>query len=1144
MSHMNASKDVLASGCCSTASVLRRASEGNDDSKIAKGPAPVPQKVRETHDRVNFNPSPLNRTVWLLGGRCFVAFVLLWAAGAHAACPVSFLPPSRSHGYGRASNYVDFSATCKWTVINTNSWITFASATNGVAGGGRLYYAVALNSAPQPRSGNIRIGNTSFLITQAGGHPVIVAPPAAQSVAAGGTATFSAIIDGTSPFACQWQRNGVPLTNGNGISGATTPSLVLSNVQPSQAGKYRVMVTSPGFKKASRSAALTVFCGFDLSASQAGFGSLGATGSVALNTVSANCRWSTVNTNSWITILSRIANSGPGTVVYALAANPATTPRSGNLRIADQTFAITQAGSATTNAEIALAEALDAADALEWGTIGTPAWFGQSLVTHDGMDAAQSGTISNGTAVSVHTGITGPGTLSFWWKVSSETNKDYLKFFVEGVQQTRISGEADWRLLSYTFPSGACTLKWTYSKSPSGTAGQDRGWLDQVQFLPGAGCGGTLSHLAATHSWAGETGRVNVTVADGCNWDVINLSSWITPVVETGGSNGLVRYTLATNNLPASRTGVIVIAGQPFTVEQQGSSIPCAYSISPTNRTQDSGSATGAVAVTAREGCEWSVISTNDWITILSIVTNASGGWVTYSLASNPASAIRTGKIQIGDQFFTIRQSGTVPCSYWISPSGLTHDAGGATGMVTLTTQTGCPWGVFNSNAWITILSIVTNSSGGRVTYSFSSNSAPATRTGKIQIGDQFLTIRQYGTDTCSYSISPGGQTHDAGEATGMVTVTTQAGCPWSVFNSNAWITILSIVTNSSGGQVTYSLSANPASVARSGNILVAGRTFAVVQLGEPDLPQAPMIVKQPALYQSAQPGSSVQWSVAASGTGPLSYQWLFQSTPLAGANSGSLALDNVQMVNAGRYQVIVSNAYGAVTSAMATLKVQNFLPGAGTILFKNDPSNRILDVDGTNSVPKDGTLVVGLFAGPAPDSLQFMAPAIGFIVPGRFVGGIQTISNTVPNQLVWIQVKVWDSAFGDSYEEATAAGGKRGESELFQVRLGGSVMPPGTLSAMPGFALSQPKSRALRFVAAPASPATPLVLRRLIPSTNGWTLTLTGPTSVTCAIETSADLVKWKTVAYVVNESGIVEFNHGDNSEGRRFYRVRLVNP
>ena len=33
--------------------------------------------------------------------------------------------------------------------------------------------------------------------------------------------------------------------------------------------------------------------------------------------------------------------------------------------------------------------------------------------------------------------------MSFWWKVSSETNRDSLRFFVNGVEQANISGEVD-----------------------------------------------------------------------------------------------------------------------------------------------------------------------------------------------------------------------------------------------------------------------------------------------------------------------------------------------------------------------------------------------------------------------------------------------------------------------------------------------------------------------------------------------------------------------------------------------------------------------------------------------------------------------------------------------------------------------------
>ena len=134
----------------------------------------------------------------------------------------------------------------------------------------------------------------------------------------------------------------------------------------------------------------TVKLRFDVAASNASFSSLSAIGSATLNTVWTNCAWSVVNTNPWVDILSSLTNMGNGTVVYALAANPTTTARSGSILIADQIFTITQSGGAVTNAAISLAEALDTEGVLSWSTIGTPAWSSETLVSHDGVDAAHS----------------------------------------------------------------------------------------------------------------------------------------------------------------------------------------------------------------------------------------------------------------------------------------------------------------------------------------------------------------------------------------------------------------------------------------------------------------------------------------------------------------------------------------------------------------------------------------------------------------------------------------------------------------------------------------------------------------------------------------------------------------------------------
>ncbi len=68
--------------------------------------------------------------------------------------------------------------------------------------------------------------------------------------------------------------------------------------------------------------------------------------------------------------------------------------------------------------------------------------------------------------------------------------------------------------------------------------------------------------------------------------------------------------------------------------------------------------------------------------------------------------------------------------------------------------------------------------------------------------------------------------------------------------------------------------------------------------------------------------GDAIVLGVGAVGAGPLSYQWQFNGTNLAGATGTSIVLTNVQLANAGSYSVGVSNAHGSVISANAVIAV------------------------------------------------------------------------------------------------------------------------------------------------------------------------------------------------------------------------------
>jgi hypothetical protein len=72
---------------------------------------------------------------------------------------------------------------------------------------------------------------------------------------------------------------------------------------------------------------------------------------------------------------------------------------------------------------------------------------------------------------------------------------------------------------------------------------------------------------------------------------------------------------------------------------------------------------------------------------------------------------------------------------------------------------------------------------------------------------------------------------------------------------------------------------------------------------------------------QTVSPGSDVLHAAVVTGTLPLSLQWYFNgSTPLPNSDSPVLMLTNVQSAQAGSYQLLVTNAGGAVTSSPAWL--------------------------------------------------------------------------------------------------------------------------------------------------------------------------------------------------------------------------------
>jgi Concanavalin A-like lectin/glucanases superfamily/Immunoglobulin domain len=82
--------------------------------------------------------------------------------------------------------------------------------------------------------------------------PIILVQPQGQTVNAGDTATFSVLAEGLPPLYYQW------FFNSNLLTGATSPTLTLTNTRPDQGGLYSVVVSNPSGVAVSSNALLHV----------------------------------------------------------------------------------------------------------------------------------------------------------------------------------------------------------------------------------------------------------------------------------------------------------------------------------------------------------------------------------------------------------------------------------------------------------------------------------------------------------------------------------------------------------------------------------------------------------------------------------------------------------------------------------------------------------------------------------------------------------------------------------------------------------------------------------------------------------------------------------------------------------------------
>jgi len=543
---------------------------------------------------VSQNPISSSRTgIITIAGKTFT----VTQAGVSCTYSLSSATNSVDSSGGSGNISVTTPSGCNWTATANGSWINISSGT-GRTGSGIFYYSIDANISTSPRTSIFNVYGQTFTINQSGLPCTYVLNSTEKAFeSGGGNASLSLAALGGCNWTAASNASWITITSGN--SGSGSAYVYYSVAANTGTGSRSGILTIAG--KTFTVTQSGIPCSYSISQSNQSVDSSGATGYVGVTTP-GGCNWTAASNASWITITSGNSGSGNAYVYYSVAANTATSSRTGTLTIAGQTFTVTQSGVPCTYSISPASRSFDLSGAT--GTI--------SVTSPNGC---AWNAINNSTSwVSITSGSSGNGNGTVYYSVASNS--------------------------TINSRTGTITI-----------AGQ----TFTIQ-QSGVSCTYAIDSTGKTFESGGGNASVSVTSPGGCNWTAASNDSWINITSgNSGNGNAYVYYSVAANTATSARTGTLSIAGQTFTVMQAG--ITCSYSISSSSQSFTSSAGTGSVNVTSPGGCNWTAVSSDtSWLNITAGNSGNGNGTVSYSVAQNTGGP-RTGTLTIAGNTFTITQS-------------------------------------------------------------------------------------------------------------------------------------------------------------------------------------------------------------------------------------------------------------------------------------------------------------------------------------------------------------------------------------------------------------------------------------------------------------------------------------------------------
>lgn len=289
------------------------------------------------------------------------------------------------------------------------------------------------------------------------------------------------------------------------------------------------------------------------------------------------------------------------------------------------------------------------------------------------------------------------------------------------------------------------------------------GWLSLSSILVSACGGSTASSVVGP---TGEATRCQITLnsppvpfggaqvtaqvltARDCAWSATSEAPWL--VLEPGAGQGEGTITLSAEPNPTGRprNATIAINDQRFTAIQDAQ--PCRFEVTPNQVKVPAFGGRQSIQVTTLDGCDWTTMSSQPWMRVISGSGGESSRSIEIGVESN-AGEDRSAQLTVAGVIVDVQQARAsnerIRCDYSMDPgAGPVFPAAGGDGRTTVHVHPVCHWYARSSQSWIVIVSNPNGAGRSEIQYRVEPNLSRSQRSAQVVVGSVRHVVTQRGT--------------------------------------------------------------------------------------------------------------------------------------------------------------------------------------------------------------------------------------------------------------------------------------------------------------------------------------------------------------------------------------------------------------